>query len=160
MAENINNTETFNIREFLGRCLSKWYWFVISLVICLGAGAYYIVKTPKIYTRSATVLIKETGLRRTSELESVLSAGGMTQQNSKLANEIIAKNHRLLCLKKRPEKYRCSMVFDSYETANDLFNGKVNAIVCIGTGKVEMHGLNGMLDNVNRILDRVALYLG
>ncbi len=90
MAENINNTETFNIREFIGRCLGKWYWFVISLVICLGAAAYYIVKTPKIYTRSATVLIKETGLRRTSELESVLSAGGMTQQSSKLANEIIA----------------------------------------------------------------------
>ncbi|MBO4475661.1 MAG: polysaccharide biosynthesis tyrosine autokinase [Bacteroidales bacterium] len=90
MAENINNTETFNIREFLGRCLSKWYWFVLSLVICLGAAAYYIVKTPKIYTRSATVLIKETGLRRTSELESVLTAGGMTQQSSKLANEIIA----------------------------------------------------------------------
>ncbi|MBR3621079.1 MAG: hypothetical protein IKN56_06185 [Clostridia bacterium] len=76
------------------------------------------------------------------------------------AVEIIAKNHRLLCLKKRPEKYRCSMVFDSYETANDLFNGNVNAIVCIGTGKVEMHGMNAMLDNVNRILDRVALYLG
>ena len=90
MAENINNTETFNIREFIGRCIGKWYWFVISLVICLGAAAYYIVKTPKIYTRSATVLIKETGLRRTSELESVLSAGGMTQQSSKLANEIIA----------------------------------------------------------------------
>ncbi len=90
MAENINNTETFNFRAFLGRCLSKWYWFVISVVVCLGIAAFYIVKTPKIYTRSATVLIKETGLRRSSELENVLSAGGMTQQSSKLANEIIA----------------------------------------------------------------------
>ena len=89
MAEN-NNTETFNFRDFLGRCLSKWYWFAISVVICLGLAAWYIVKTPKIYTRSATVLIKETGLRRSNELESVLSAGGMTQQSSKLANEIIA----------------------------------------------------------------------
>ncbi|MCR5523193.1 MAG: hypothetical protein K6F64_06105 [Clostridia bacterium] len=75
------------------------------------------------------------------------------------AVEIIAKNHRLLCLKKRPEKYRCSMIFDSYQTANDLFGGKVNALACIGTGKVEMHGLMAMLDNVNRILDRVAIYL-
>jgi len=90
MAENINNTETFNFRDFFGRCLAKWYWFVISVVFCLGVAAWYIVKTPKIYTRSATVLIKETGMRRSSELESVLSAGGMTQQSSKLANEIIA----------------------------------------------------------------------
>ena len=90
MAENTNNSESFNIREFLGRCLGKWYWFVISVALCLGAAAWYIVKTPKIYTRSATVLIKESGTRRSSELESVLSAGGMTQQSSRLANEIIA----------------------------------------------------------------------
>ena len=98
MAENINTNqnsrteaEGFNIREFIGKCLSRWYWFVISVVVCLGVAAYYIVKTPKIYTRSATVLIKESAVRRTSsDLESMLSAGGMTQQNSKLANEIIA----------------------------------------------------------------------
>ena len=93
MAENINNNNTsgsFDFRDFLGLCLSKWYWFVVSLVICMGFGAYYLVKTPKIYTRSATVLIKESSMRRTNELESVLSAGGMTQQSSRLANEIIA----------------------------------------------------------------------
>ena len=89
MAEN-NNTESFNFREFLGRCLGKWYWFVISVAVCIAAATWYIVKTPKIYTRSATVLIKESGTRRSSELESVLSAGGMTQQSSRLANEIIA----------------------------------------------------------------------
>ena len=90
MAENTNISDNFNFRDFIVRCLSKWYWFIISVVLCLGAAAFYIVKTPKIYTRSATVLIKETGTRRTNELESILSAGGMTQQSSKLANEIIA----------------------------------------------------------------------
>ena len=98
MADNFNNTQNaagevqgFNIRDFLFKCLSKWYWFVISVVLCIGAAAYYLYKAPKIYTRSATVLIKESAVRRTSnDLESMLSAGGMTQQNSKLANEIIA----------------------------------------------------------------------
>lgn len=75
------------------------------------------------------------------------------------AVEIICKDHHLLCLKKRPTKYRSVMQFDSYQTANDLFGGKVNALTCIGTGKVEMRGNVGMLDNINRILDRVALYL-
>lgn len=75
------------------------------------------------------------------------------------AVEIVCKNHRLICLKKRPEKYRCAMVFESLEIARALFDGQVNALTCIGTGKIEMHGLIGMLDNINRILDRVGLYL-
>ena len=79
------------MKEIAGRCISNWYWFVASLVVCIGLASLYIVKTPKIYTRSATVLIKETAVRRTSnDLESMLFAGGMAQQSSKLSNEIIA----------------------------------------------------------------------
>lgn len=76
------------------------------------------------------------------------------------AVEIVCKNHRLITIKKAPESYRSSMIFDSIETARGLFDGKVNALACIGTGKIEMHGLVSMLDNINRILDRVALYIG
>ena len=75
------------------------------------------------------------------------------------AVEIVCKDHRLITLKKVPAKYRCAMVFESIETARALFDGKVNALTCIGTGRIEMHGLINMLDNVNRILDRVSLYL-
>ena len=75
------------------------------------------------------------------------------------AVELVAKDHRLVTLKQAPEKYRAAMIFDSIETARALFDGNVNALTCIGTGKIEMHGLVSMLDNVNRILDRVALYL-
>ncbi|MBR2731882.1 MAG: hypothetical protein IKD72_07865 [Clostridia bacterium] len=75
------------------------------------------------------------------------------------AVEIRCKDHRLLALKHVPETYRASMMFDSIETARALFEGTVNALECVGTGKVEMRGLASMLDNVNRILDRVALYL-
>ena len=75
------------------------------------------------------------------------------------AVELVCKDHRLVTVKKAPEKYRSAMIFDSIETARGLFDGKLNALACIGTGKIEMHGLVSMLDNVNRILDRVALYL-
>lgn len=76
------------------------------------------------------------------------------------AVEIVCKDHRLVTLKKAPATYRSAMVFDSIETARGLFDGKLNALACIGTGKIEMHGLVSMLDNINRILDRVALYIG
>ena len=73
--------------------------------------------------------------------------------------ELVCKDNRLVTIKQIPEKYRAAMIFDSIETARALFDGKINALTCIGTGKIEMHGMVNMLDNVNRILDRVALYL-
>ena len=40
-----------------------------------------------------------------------------------------------------------------------FLDGKVNAVASIGDGSVTIIGLVSMIDNVNRILDRVALYL-
>ena len=51
------------------------------------------------------------------------------------------------------------MKFGSVEIARNLFEGKINAVASIGTGDVRMNGMISMLDNVNRILDRVGLYL-
>ncbi|MBR2869109.1 MAG: hypothetical protein IKB88_08650 [Clostridia bacterium] len=72
---------------------------------------------------------------------------------------IRVKNHRLLGIKKASENPRAIMEFSSIELARDLFDGNVNAIACIGTGDIVMKGMISMLDNLNRILDRVALYL-
>ena len=51
------------------------------------------------------------------------------------------------------------MQLDSLQLANDLFNGRINSLECIGRGTVEIRGMLSMVDNMNRILDRVALYL-
>lgn len=75
------------------------------------------------------------------------------------ATTIRVKNHRLLGIKKRCENPRAIMEFESIELARDLFDGKVNAVACIGTGDIVMKGMISMLDNLNRILDRVAVYL-
>ncbi len=72
---------------------------------------------------------------------------------------IRVKNHRLLGIKKASENPRAVMEFASIELARDLFDGKVNAIACVGSGDIVMKGMISMLDNLNRILDRVALYL-
>lgn len=51
------------------------------------------------------------------------------------------------------------MVFSSMKDARDLFDGKINGVVAVGSGKVRMGGMISMVDNVNRILDRVSMYL-
>ena len=51
------------------------------------------------------------------------------------------------------------MVFDSLQTARDLFDGNINAIAAVGMGQVRIGGMVSQVDNINRILDRVAVYL-
>ncbi len=69
------------------------------------------------------------------------------------------RNNHLVTLKRPAENPRAIMQFDNLQLANDLFNGKVNALECIGLGTVEIRGMLSMVDNMNRLLDRVALYL-
>lgn len=72
---------------------------------------------------------------------------------------IRAKDHHLLTLKKAPQTYRAMMEFRDITLARQLFDGKINAVACIGQGLIQMGGMISMVDNINRILDRVALYL-
>lgn len=72
---------------------------------------------------------------------------------------IRAKNGRLVTIKKRCENPRAEMEFASMDLARDLFDGKINAVACIGMGAITMKGMISMIDNMNRLLDRVALYL-
>ncbi len=51
------------------------------------------------------------------------------------------------------------MVFDGLTTARDLFDGRINAIAAVGMGQVRISGMVSQVDNINRILDRVAIYL-
>ena len=72
---------------------------------------------------------------------------------------IRAKDHHLVAIKKAPENPRAIMTFADYDLASDLFNGRVNALEELGRGTVEIKGMASMVDNMNRLLDRVALYL-
>ena len=55
---------------------------------------------------------------------------------------------------------RAKMAFNSIELANGLFNGTVSTIAELCAGNIQMSGMINMVDNLNRILDRVAVYLG
>lgn len=72
---------------------------------------------------------------------------------------IRVRNHVLSTEKRIPDKPRAIMEFESLELARALFDGEVNALACIGSGSISMSGMINMIDNLNRILDRVALYL-
>ncbi len=75
------------------------------------------------------------------------------------AATIRVKDHHLVTVKAPCEKPRAMMEFTSMKLARDLFDGNVNAVACVGSGEIRMGGMMSMVDNLNRILDRVGLYL-
>jgi hypothetical protein len=79
--------------------------------------------------------------------------GGATQA------AIVVKDHQLTTIRDIPERCHAVMEFADMKLARDVFDGKVSTLGCVGKGLITMRGNLGMLDNINRILDRVALYL-
>lgn len=74
-----------NVRDLLALCLAKWYWFVISLVITMGVGLWYILKTPPTYTRTAKVLLKVND--NGDGVNQLLTSMGMGHNVSNIYNE-------------------------------------------------------------------------
>ena len=72
---------------------------------------------------------------------------------------VSAKDHVLSFRREGTAHPRAVMEFASIRLARDLFDGNVNSMACIGRKEITVGGMISMLDNVNRILDRVAFYL-
>lgn len=72
---------------------------------------------------------------------------------------IQAKDHRLRACHRPPESFMSYMQFADMATARQLFDGQINAVAAVGLDKVRIGGMISQVDNINRILDRVALYL-
>lgn len=72
---------------------------------------------------------------------------------------LTAKDGVLTFSDKVPKNYLSSMTFADVKTARDLFDGKINAVAAVGNGGVKMAGMISQIDNLNRILSRVELYL-
>lgn len=93
------------LKDLLFMCLSKWYWFVVSIVLFLSLGYLYYLRTVPTYTRTATLLIKDTSSKRagTSVEEQISALGGFTTnsvqdevislQSPALTEEVVRRLH-------------------------------------------------------------------
>ncbi|MCQ2264850.1 MAG: hypothetical protein MJZ46_02250, partial [Bacteroidales bacterium] len=53
-----SENSSLQLKNFFYKCLARWYWFLISVIVMLVGATFYILKTPSVYTRNAKVLIK------------------------------------------------------------------------------------------------------
>ena len=96
MAQNNVRTgqpeDFMRIQDLFYLCLSKWYWFVISLGITLSVAILYVLVTPPVYMRSAALLIKDEskGQSLSGEVGGSFSDLGLFQANTNVNNELIS----------------------------------------------------------------------
>lgn len=72
---------------------------------------------------------------------------------------LAARGGHLTAVQTEPETMLSSMEFGSIPVARALFEGTESSFELICAGQVRMTGMLLQLDNLNRILDRVGLYL-
>ena len=89
--DNTQESQSLSFSELWGMCVTHWRWFAVSLAVCLLAATLYILKTPPVYTRSASVLVKEDakGKSIAGDVSAAFSDLGFVQTNVNVNNEII-----------------------------------------------------------------------
>lgn len=75
------------------------------------------------------------------------------------AAALCCRSHHITVVHRAPQNPLSYMEFQDMRLARALFDGQVNAIAAVGLGQVRIGGMISQVDNINRILDRVAVYL-
>lgn len=88
---NTASTDQFSLPDFLERCASKWKWFVLSVLVCMGMGTFYIMRTQPKYQRSMEVLVKDQeGGGGAADIAGAFSSLGLVSSNTNVYNELIS----------------------------------------------------------------------
>lgn len=84
----------FDPRDILKNFILNWYWFVLSLIICIGAALLYLRYTTPVYQASAKFLIK--GLETTVNPKGLQSLSGSISTFAGFENEVEILRSRMM----------------------------------------------------------------
>lgn len=87
----------FDLMAILRMGLANWYWFLLSVAICLGLAFFYLRSTPYVYMRTASVLIKDEKNGGQLSASSAFEDLNMLNIKSNVDNEVLVfKSKRLM----------------------------------------------------------------
>lgn len=88
LRRNVQQNNGLTLKSIVAFSVSKWYWFVISLIVTMSVATLYLMKTTPEYTRTASLLIKNEDKNGTAGTSIDMSEIGLVQNNTNLENEI------------------------------------------------------------------------
>lgn len=89
-----NAPSFFDPRDILKNFILNWYWFILSLIICIGAALLYLRYTTPVYQASAKFLIK--GLETTVNPKGLQSLSGSISTFAGFENEVEILRSRMM----------------------------------------------------------------
>ena len=80
------------LQDLFALCLNEWKWFLISLAIFISMAVAYILVTPPVYKRSASLLIKDDSKKSQtmSSEQNPFQDMGLFATNTNVQNELIS----------------------------------------------------------------------
>ena len=152
--------EAMSLGDILMLLLRNWYWYALSLIVCLGIAVFQIKKSPLIYERHATVLIKSQGAISQMQDETALfrdldmtTDGGFLVDNEiqifkarRLMEEVVRRLNLDIDynIKGRFRDWTCyssTPVKLSFPDADE--NSRLSLIMTVeDVGKVKLHGFS------------------
>lgn len=99
---SLKNDQSVNLVDLLVYLASKWKWFLVSIVVCVGIAWYKYARAPFVYFRSATIIIKDpsnktatSGLDRFDNIINKTNVANEILQfrSKKLMQEVVQRVH-------------------------------------------------------------------
>lgn len=82
--------DTLSIKNFLLLCLGYWKWFLLSIVVFVGFGLFYIYTRQPVYERSEEILVKDQESGGGMDVTNSFSQLGLFSSSTKVYNELIS----------------------------------------------------------------------
>ena len=86
--QRTTTNDSLSFKDMLMVCLRHWPWFVLSLVLFIGAATLYLLSTPKTYTRTMSILVKNSG-EKSNDIK-LIEELGVNNLSSNISDEIVA----------------------------------------------------------------------
>ena len=89
VVRRVTPDSSLSLTDMLMICLRHWPWFVLSLVVCMSIATLYLLRTPKTYSRTASILVKTTGGEKSNDIL-MMEELGVNNITSYIYDEIAA----------------------------------------------------------------------
>ncbi len=84
-----NSGSSIPLSDIIFRTLHYWQWLLLSVVVCVGLGVVYLLRTPNVYTQTASLLVKDDSKGKSSAADmSDFADFGLFASNTNIQNEI------------------------------------------------------------------------
>ena len=80
-----------SIRDIVFMVISNWYWFAISVFLCLVVSAFVYKSRPKTYSAQATIMVRDEGNKmryNSKNVDNIINSMGIENSGLSLENEI------------------------------------------------------------------------